>query len=226
MTEITKGYEGQPLEAAQGDRAIAVSLIFSRLADDIGDGPLTVGAFLDRIDARASGLLLLILALPMCVPNVPGISTLFGLLLIVPAVQLMVGGSASWLPGPIRRLTVSGRILAGALRIAVPLLRRAEYFTRPRLTWIMRWPLTNLIGFQALIMALVLILPLWGANLIPGLAVSMSGLAILQRDSVLALLSAPVAMAALAWVYFGTKYAVSFLAWLAEWGSAIVQGVF
>ena len=75
-------------------------------------------------------------------------------------------------------------------------------------------------------MALVLILPLWGANLIPGLAVSMSGLAILQRDGVLALLSAPVAMAALAWVYFGTKYAVSFLAWLAEWGSAAIHVVF
>ena len=226
MTEVTKGYEGQTPEAKEGDCAIAASLIFSRLADDIGDGALTVGAFLDRIDARAPGLLLLILALPMCVPNVPGISTLFGLLLIVPAVQLMVGGSSGWLPGPIRRLTVSGRILTGALRIAVPLLRRAEYFTRPRLTWMMRCPVTSLIGFQALIMALVLILPLWGANLIPGLAVSMSGLAILQRDGVLALLSAPVAMAALAWVYFGTKYAVSFLAWLAEWGSTIVQGVF
>ena len=44
---------------------------------------VSVGELIDRLDSRAHGMLLLVLALPMCVPNVPGISTIFGVLMLV-----------------------------------------------------------------------------------------------------------------------------------------------
>lgn len=206
------------------ERFVPASEMMAELATEIGQGHHSVGAFLDRLDARAPGLLLLILALPMCVPNIPGISTVFGILLIAPSVQMMFGRSSFWLPQRVRAWTFSGRTLAAALRFSVPFLRWVERFTRPRLSWIMRWPFTGLVGLQTFIMALVLILPMWGANLIPGIAVTITGLAILQRDGLLMMFSVPVAAASIAWVYFGAKYAISFLSWLSIWGASLLNG--
>lgn len=203
------------------ERFVPASEMMTHLAAEIGQGHHSVGEFLDRLDARAPGLLLLILALPMCVPNIPGISTVFGILLVAPSVQMMFGRSSLWLPERVRSWTFSGRTLAAALRFSVPFLRWVERFTRPRLSWTMRWPFTGLVGLQTLTMALVLILPMWGANLIPGIAVSITGLAILQRDGALMMCSAPVAAASIAWVYFGAKYAISILSWL---GASFLNG--
>ena len=139
MTGATNRPPRLAIPANDGDHPVAASSVMTDLAAGIGEDRLSVGVFLDRLDTRAPGLLLLILALPMCVPNVPGISTLFGLLLIAPALQMMFGRSTPWLPRPVRAWSFSGRALTAALRVSVPLLRRAERFTRPRLNWMMRW---------------------------------------------------------------------------------------
>lgn len=226
MTDVSQAPSMLPDAATAGaeERFIPASEMMANLAGEIGYERLSVGEFLDRLDARAPGLLLLILALPMCVPNIPGISTIFGTLLIAPSVQMIFGRSSLWLPKRVRSWNFSGRALAAALRLSVPMLRWVERFTQPRLNWVMRWPSTGLVGLQTLMMALVLILPMWGANLIPGVAVAVTGLAILQRDGALMMLSVPVAAASLAWVYFGAKYVISFATWLSHLGVVFLGG--
>lgn len=187
---------------------------------------MTVGGFLDQLDTRAKGLLLLLLALPMCVPNVPGVSTIFGVLLILPAVQMILGRRTLWAPASVRAWRFQGKGMVAAIRFSIPILRWAERFTRPRLVWITRWPVSGLIGVQTLIMALVLILPLWGANMPPGVAVSITGIALLQRDGALMLLSVPIALGSVAWVYFGAKVAILFMQWLADLGAPLFGALF
>ena len=69
---------------------------------------VSFGELIDRLDLRAHGVLLLVLALPMCIPNVPGISTIFGVLMMLPALQLVlgsrrpVGAAALYAPGRFR----------------------------------------------------------------------------------------------------------------------------
>lgn len=202
---------------AAGSAAVGASTLMSELADTIDGERVYLGDVLDRLHGQGQGLLLLILSLPMCIPNVPGISTLFGALLIGPSLQLMRGRTTIWTPQFMRKWTMKASSLRGALRACVPLLRKVEHVAMPRLTSLTEWPATSLIGLQTLVMALVLILPIWGANLIPGIAVALTGLAILQRDGALVIASACVAVAALAWVYFGTYYTFAFFNQLWKW---------
>jgi hypothetical protein len=202
------------------------SVLMESLAGRIGEGDLTVGAFLDQLDTRAKGLLLLLLALPMCVPNVPGVSTIFGVLLIAPALQMTFGQRTLWLPARVRAWTFQGRGMVAAIRFSVPVLRWCEKFTRPRMVWLTQWPMSGFVGLQTLVMALILVLPLWGANMPPGVAVSLTGLALLQRDGLLILLSTPIALGSVAWVYFGAKYAILLVQWLADLGAPLLGALF
>src|SRR5690349_1452062 len=113
------------------------------LRDLIGALPnerVTAGELIDQLDARAVGVLLLILALPMCVPNVPGISTLFGALMILPALQLSFGQHRLWLPGRVRRWSFPRDSLTRALAAALPALLRLEVLIKPRLQILTRFP--------------------------------------------------------------------------------------
>lgn len=193
------------------------STLLSELAESLTQERVTVGDLIDRLDTRAQGLLLLMLSLPMCIPNIPGISTIFGLLLIPPALQLLLGRPNVWMPQSIRRWRLDGSHLRAALRSSARLLAKVEHLSQPRARALTTWPATTMVGLQTLIMALVLILPVWGANLIPGIAVALTGLGLLQRDGWAMLASTPVAIGAVAWVYFGTKYTINFFVWAADW---------
>ena len=182
---------------------------------------ISVGELVDQLDSRAHGVLLLILALPMCIPNIPGISTIFGALMIAPALALLFGQRRLWLPQQVRAWTFQRDGFRRALQLAIGGLRRVEYLIKPRLSVLTRWPVTSFVGLQTLLMALVLILPIWGANLSPGVTVTLTALALMQRDGLLMLLSIPCAVGSIAWVYFFTKYGVMAAGWLAHW----VQGV-
>jgi len=206
----------QPV-AAPHHHPIATSALLEELVDAFPDERVSVGELVDRLHRRAHGALLLILALPMCIPNVPGISTIFGFLMLAPAVQLMLGQSTLWLPKRVRAWTFPGEGLRRALRAAIPTLKRLEYLIKPRLDFLTAWPATAYIGLQTLLMALILILPVWGANWPPGMAVALTALALLQRDGVLMLLTVPAAAASVAALYFGMRIGFVLFKHAAEW---------
>lgn len=88
---------------ADGSAAVGASTLMSELADTIDGEHVYLGDVLDRLHGQGQGLLLLILSLPMCIPNIPGISTIFGALLIGPSLQLMRGRTSIWTPQFMRR---------------------------------------------------------------------------------------------------------------------------
>jgi hypothetical protein len=195
----------------------SASEVLEDLIEAFPSDKISVGELVDQLDSRAHGVLLLILALPMCIPNIPGISTIFGVLMIAPALALLFGQRRLWLPRQVRSWTFARDGFRRALEVAIAGLRRVEYLIKPRLTVLTRWPVTSFVGFQTLLMALVLILPIWGANLTPGVTVTLTALALMQRDGVLMLLSVPCAIGSILWVYLFTKYGVMAATWLGDW---------
>jgi hypothetical protein len=182
----------------------AASALLDDLVRAFPGESVSVGELVDRLDSRAHGVLLLVLALPMCVPNVPGISTIFGILMLAPAIQLMLGSRRLMLPLRVREWQVDCGALRRTFRIATPTLQRIEYLIKPRWSRLTRFPVTIFVGFQTLLMALILILPVFGANLPPGVTVVLTALALLQRDGLLMLLTVPFAVGSVAaLVYFG-----------------------
>lgn len=210
-------------DATAPQHRIRASQLVDDLADSFGDAPtVTVGTLLKNLEGRGLGLLLIILALPICIPNIPGISTLFGLLLIGPSIQMLLGHKALWMPGFIKNWAFKGETLRGAFRACGIVLRKVEFLTRPRLIFLTRGAWLFYAGAQTLLMALILLLPMPGANVIPGIAVVLTGLGLLQRDGVCLLLSVPVAVGATAWVYFGARYVIDFAVWVWERAEGVI----
>ncbi|MCR6645679.1 MAG: exopolysaccharide biosynthesis protein [Terricaulis sp.] len=178
---------------------------------------VSVGELIDHLDARAYGLLLLVLALPMCVPNVPGISTVFGVLMLFPALGMVVGARRLWAPAQLRAKEIDGEVLRRTLKLAIPALRRVEYLVRPRFALLTQFPMTIAVGLQTLLMALILILPIPFANWPPGMTVAMTALALLQRDGLLMLLTIPAAMISVGSVYFGAYVGLAAINGAVEW---------
>lgn len=207
-------------------RGRSASAVLEDLAEAFPEETISVGELVDRLDSRAHGVLLLILALPMCIPNIPGISTIFGVLMIAPALGLLFGQRRLWLPRQVRAWTFKREGFARALRVAIGGLRRVEYLIKPRLVFLTRWPVTSAVGFQALLMGLVLILPILGANFLPGVTMTLTALALMQRDGLLMLLSLPFSVGTLIYVYLFTKYGVIVASMIGEWTQNLFQNLF
>lgn len=197
------------------------------MLDDLVDAfpgeRVTVGEMVDSLDLRAHGVLLLILALPMCIPNVPGISTIFGFLMLAPALQMTMGSRRLWLPQQARAWSIDAGALRRTLRVATPMLKRVEYLIKPRWAGLSRFPVTIIVGLQTLLMAFILILPIPFANWPPGMTVAMTALALLQRDGVLMLLTIPAALASAASVYFGTRIGLAVINSGVDWVQHLLQ---
>lgn len=201
------------------------SAVIEHLLATLPDGAITVGDLIARLDTRAHGALLLVLALPMCVPNVPGISTIFGALMIVPATQLLRVRERFWLPAALSRLTFSTEGLARGLRPAVPVLRRVEVLIQPRLHALTTFPWTIAIGLQTLLMAFILVLPIPFANWPPSITVVMTALALLQRDGFLLLLTIPAALVSVLSVFLGGWLGWELLQRIKIWSQPLIAGL-
>lgn len=198
-------------------RPHAASSVLQGLVDAFPNERVTAGELIDTLDERALGALLLVLALPMCIPNVPGISTVFGLLMILPALQLALGQHKLWVPKRVRAMSFPREGLTRTLNVTIPTLRRVEFLFRPRFEALTQFPVTIYVGIQTLLMAVILILPIPFANWPPGMTVALTALALLQRDGLLMLLTIPAAIASAASVYFGTKIGLAIVHHAAEW---------
>lgn len=195
------------------------SAVLDDLAAAFPGDTVSVGELLDQLDARANGVVLLVLALPMCIPNVPGISTIFGVLMIAPALQLLLGQRRMWVPKSVREWRVDCNALRRTFAAATPILRRLEYLIKPRLSQLTLFPATIYVGLQTLLMAFVLILPIPFGNWPPGITVALTALALLQRDGLLMLLTS---IAAAVSTYIAARVGVAVLNGLVNW----MQGLF
>lgn len=202
---------------ATEDRGRPASELLEDLIEAFPGESVRVGELIDRLDSRAHGMLLLVLALPMCVPNVPGISTIFGVLMLAPALQMVLGSRRLMLPKRVRDWRVDCSALRRTFNLAIPSLKRVEYLIRPRWSRLTRFPATILVGLQTLLMALVLILPIPFANWPPGMTVAMTALALLQRDGLLMMLTIPAAIASVASVYLGTRVGLAVIDNAIQW---------
>src|SRR3990172_4319126 len=162
-------------------------------------GPrITLGALRDALGDRGFGVLLFIFALPNLVPvNIPLLSAVLGLPLVLLAAQLSYGRHKPWFPDWLTHQTFSRQGFAAVVTRAFPYLERAERLLRPRLTVLLSWTGERLIGIAILILALVPALPLPFANWLPACAIAIIALAIVEKDGVAVLIGLVVGVLSL-----------------------------
>lgn len=163
----------------------------SEVLQEVADLPsehITVAELVDRFGGRAMGALLLLFGLLCLLPLPPGGTTIFGLPLLLLAPQLVIGRHAPWLPQKVRLRRVPLDDVRGRLPRLVRWLKRVEAVSQPRLTFLFGSVGERAIGVVCTVLAFVLILPIWGGNILPALAVVVLSLALILKDGILALL--------------------------------------
>jgi hypothetical protein len=159
---------------------------------------ISLGALRDALGDRGFGVLLFIFALPNLVPvNIPLLSAVLGLPLVLLAAQLTYGRHKPWFPRWLTGQSFSREGFANVVLRSLPYLEGAERLLRPRLAVLLSWTGERLIGLAILILALVLALPIPFANWLPACAIAIVGLAIVEKDGLAVLAGLAVGVASL-----------------------------
>jgi len=185
----------KPTQHPDAKALIPASVLLQRLHDEAPPDHFTLGWLMGRLHKRSFGLIMLLLAV---VAIAPGVSIVAGLLLMIPAFQMIAGQHMPVFPRRIAVRPLPTRHLAALVQRAVPVLRYLEKLIRPR------WP-TPLEATKRLVGAVVVLLnitllftPLPLSNVVPALVIALISLAYLEEDGLLlsiALLASGIVLA-------------------------------
>jgi hypothetical protein len=154
----------------------------------------TLGWLMHSLHKRSFGIIMLLLAL---VAITPGLSIVAGLLLMIPALQMMAGKPAPVFPHGIAAHPLPAKHLAAVVQRAVPMLGYLERVVHPR--WHTPLETTKrLVGAVVMILSATLaFIPIPLSNVIPALVIALISLAYIEEDGVLlaiALLAAAIVL--------------------------------
>lgn len=155
-----------------------------------GDGQKTLGGL---IDAFGEGSFALIFVMLMAVPALPlptgGVTHVFEVIVMLLALELIVGRRTVWLPERWRRLELTGARQEKFIATLLRRIRSLERFSRPRGRWLFGHRLSgSVFGLAVLGLALAAFLapPFSGLDTLPSLGVVVLALGYLLADIALA----------------------------------------
>lgn len=155
---------------------------------------VSIAWLVEQLGRRSFGLTLFGMAV---IGLLPGASTIVGLLVAWPAIQMMLGHEAPVLPRPIARREIAVDRLARIIRIVTPHLTWVERLIRPR------WPTPfrtakRLTGVVMLLLGLSMIVPVPFGQVLPALVMMLLALAYLEEDGIALFVALIAALGSLA----------------------------
>ncbi len=173
----------------EDDRPLSQTL--TETACELPDGEIPVGELMERVGQSGMQMLAVFLTLPFLVPvSVPGVSTVFGLLIVLIGIGVALD-RLPWLPGFVLERKVPAGSLGKALKQGAKLVARLEKFLHPRLGLFAHGATITRLNGLALAFAGVLLMAPFGfvpfSNTLPGLAILFLALGILERDGLFVL---------------------------------------
>jgi hypothetical protein len=187
---------------------VPTSVVLQRLHDDLPTDHFTLGWLMHSLDKRSFGIIMILLAL---VAIVPGLSIVAGMLLMIPAFQMIAGKPAPVFPRRIAARSLPTRRLAAVVQRSVPVLRYLEKAIHPR--WHAHFEAAKrpVGAVVALLSATLVFIPIPLSNMVPALAIALISLAYLEEDGVLlsiSLLAAAVVAMAVWETLVGAKWII------------------
>jgi len=178
-----------------------------------------LGEIVDRLDERAFGLLLLLLALPCTPPFVYLLPQIVSVPMLALAAQMAAGRQSPWFPQTIRARRLSLGEFKKVLDFCEKYVRWIERIARPRLPAVTGRAGARLAGALMIVPALSILAPFPGTNTVPGIGIAVAALGLIQRDGLLVILGLAIA---LLWVtafllvalFFGAELAAILKTWL------------
>ena len=143
--------------------------------------------------------LLFLLAAPNMFPTPPFVDVALSIPLAILSAQLVFGARRPWMPRWVLRRDVSTEKFAKVAQRLSPVTRRVEYVLRRRIDVLTGLVARRLIGVACLALSIMLFLPVPLGNAVPGAAISLFALGLINRDgiAVLAGIATTIASAAI-----------------------------
>jgi hypothetical protein len=199
----------------QSHDEMPISRRLFRLAEDAEGDIVTLDWILAQLHERAFGLFLLVLALPCCIPFLYGIPQVVALPLMFISAQILLGRKAPWLPKRLGAREVSKASLQNLAERAKPWLERVEALSRPRFAALTHAPFDRFVGLALVLFSASILVPLPGTNTVPGFAVVLISMGLLQRDGILVLVGSVIGTVWIATLIFaGATLASLIKGWL------------
>jgi hypothetical protein len=185
----------KPTPSRDPNALIPTSVVLQRLHDEVPTDHFTLSWLMGRLRKRSFGIVMLLLAL---VAIAPGVSIVAGVLLMIPAFEMIADRPAPVFPHWIADRQLPTQHLAALVERVVPVLRHLEKVIHPR------WPTQidatkRVVGTVVVILnATLLFTPIPLSNVVPALAIALISLAYLEEDGLLlsiALLAAVIVLA-------------------------------
>lgn len=168
-----------------GPQLRRTSDVITYIAKNLGDGQVTISNFMAMLTDRAFGLAILVFALPNTPPlGIPGISSICAVPIMIFSLQMVIGRHSLWLPGWIGKKTISAPILAKALMMTVPAVKKLEILLKPRILAASTGMVERLVGLLIFLHAVIIFLPIPGGNFLPAICMCVLALGMLERDGV------------------------------------------
>ena len=165
---------------------------FSQVLEDIGakqDPKLYLGELVDAFGERGFGALMLFFGLMnIAIGIIPGTTTILGAPLLLMGLQLATRVDQLWLPKWALRRWIERAAYRSGVEKVLPRVRLVERLSKPRLHVMTSELSEMLIGVATTALAFILILPIWGGNLVPALIISTFGFGLMQRDGLVVLI--------------------------------------
>ena len=180
-------------ETDQPQRTFLQSL--EAMAAEAPEDGFTLHYILDRLDERAFGAALFLLALPCAIPFLYLVPQIVSLPMMALTLQMLAGRSEPWLPerfgtrkidkAGLTRMSSFGRKWFGWL----------ERISRPSLTWLTGKRSERVIALFLTIFCASILVPLPSTNTVPGIGVAIVSFGLMSRDGRLVILGMLIGIA-------------------------------
>lgn len=200
-----------------------VSEDLRQLHDMMGPDGLTVAEILTHTKGRGLQTMAIVLCLPFLSPvSVPGLSIPFGVAIAICGLRIALRREP-WLPGFATRRKIPAAILDKVLRFGIAVHVRMEKFLRPRWSVIAETHSGQIaaglaIALSAFFLSLPIPPPFPLTNTIPGFAIILICLGMLERDGLVIFCGWVLTVIAAIYValiaFLGTEGAAYILRWL------------
>lgn len=171
----------------------------------------SISNLIDVLGERSFGLVLLLMALPnaLLIASIPGLSSVFGIIMALTSFQMILRFRTIWLPATIRNKIYTKDQLKKVVNISTSFLTYIEHFLRPRILTLSTALFEPLLGLVILLNSIWITLPIPFGNFLPGVATVVLSLGIITKDGVFII--AGVFLSFAVWLTLGFMYSSALL---------------
>jgi hypothetical protein len=169
------------------DATERISDALLRLLREADGRPLMIREMVEILHGRGLQFVVILLCLPFLTPvTIPGVSTPFGLAIALCGLRIAFGHKP-WLPAFVLNKRISYAVLERMVHFGCRIYKKVEKVVRPRLGFLVAGPgMGTLIGLAIALSGIFLSLPIPPpfplTNTIPGFAIILLSLGLMERD--------------------------------------------